>query len=169
MNFQFDKTTDIIPGIYEGGFTLWECTVDFLKYMESIDLKNQSILDVGCGLGLLGIKALKLGASNVTFQDYNKETYEMIIHPQLKINQIEGKHDFIYGDWVELSNSLSQYDIALASEVIYREENYEKFIIFLLKALKPQGKCYMINKAYYFGVGGSVEAFKDTLKTYKDL
>lgn len=64
---------------------------------------------------------------------------------------------------------MSQYDIALASEVIYREENYEKFIIFLLKALKPHGKCYMINKAYYFGVGGSVEAFKDTLKTYKDL
>ena len=24
---------DIIPGEYEGGFKLWDCTIDFVKYM----------------------------------------------------------------------------------------------------------------------------------------
>ena len=67
LKFQFDKTTDIIPGVYEGGFTLWECTIDFLKYMQNIDIKDKFVLDIGCGLGLLGIKALKQGASKVTF------------------------------------------------------------------------------------------------------
>lgn len=29
----YDK--DIIPGLYEGGFKLWECTLDLLRFLES--------------------------------------------------------------------------------------------------------------------------------------
>jgi hypothetical protein len=47
--------------------------------------------------------------------------------------------------------------------VIYKEENYEKITKFLTHILKPNGICLMINKAYYFGVGGSVEGYKDYL------
>ena len=25
---------DIIPGVYEGGLQIWECTLDFLKYIQ---------------------------------------------------------------------------------------------------------------------------------------
>jgi hypothetical protein len=56
--------------------------------------------------------------------------------------------------------------MALASEVIYREDNYEKILMFLAHVLKPGGVCILINKAYYFGVGGSVQGFKEYLKTY---
>lgn len=24
---------DIVPGVYEGGFILWECTIDMLKHL----------------------------------------------------------------------------------------------------------------------------------------
>ena len=54
---------DIIPGVYEGGLKVWECTIDLLKYIVSHSdlIKNKHILELGCGHGLIGIGALKLG------------------------------------------------------------------------------------------------------------
>jgi hypothetical protein len=51
-------------------------------------------------------------------------------------------------------------DVAIASEVIYRESSYPSLTSFLVRILKPGGRCIMVNKEYYFGVGGSMEAFK---------
>ena len=49
------------------------------------------------------------------------------------------------------------------SEVIYNKDNYEKVANLLVTFLKPNGICYMANKLYYFGVGGSTPEFKDFL------
>lgn len=63
---------DIVPGVIEGGFTVWNGSrqmVDFLishKHLES--LRTKRILDLGCGAGIPGLAALKVGASAVTFQ-----------------------------------------------------------------------------------------------------
>lgn len=66
--------SDLIPGIYEGGAKIWECTDDLLTYLSHNftivnKLKNIRVLDLGCGSGLLGIYAFLSGAQ-VTFQDY---------------------------------------------------------------------------------------------------
>lgn len=68
----YDK--DIIPGVYEGGCKVWECTLDLLKFMSenNINLEGKKVLDIGCGHGLLGIAALLGGAACCYFQDYNK-------------------------------------------------------------------------------------------------
>ena len=58
QTFTYDEKTDIIPGVYEGGFTLWECSIDLLNYLNNIDFTNQDVIDIGCGLGVLGIKAI---------------------------------------------------------------------------------------------------------------
>lgn len=66
---------DIIPGVYEGGFKLWECTIDMVNYLvrENVDFDGKNVLDLGCGHGLLGMGALKKGAKSCTFQDYNQD------------------------------------------------------------------------------------------------
>lgn len=57
-----------------GGMKIWECTFDLASYLTSIEkpinLENKSVLDLGCGAGVLGLVALKLGAEVVHFQDY---------------------------------------------------------------------------------------------------
>ena len=65
--------TDLIAGVYEGGFKTWECSLDLCLYMDTqfMDLKGMDVLEVGCGSGLPGILALKKGAK-VDFQDYVK-------------------------------------------------------------------------------------------------
>ncbi|XP_023240637.1 histidine protein methyltransferase 1 homolog isoform X2 [Centruroides sculpturatus] len=65
--------SDLIPGIYEGGLKIWECTLDLINYLQENDIvkKGMNILDLGCGAGLAGIFAYLKGA-NVDFQDYAK-------------------------------------------------------------------------------------------------
>lgn len=65
------KKSDLISGVYEGGFKVWECAVDLVKYLNqnNIDLKGKKVLDLGCGHAIPGIYALLKGAI-VDFQDY---------------------------------------------------------------------------------------------------
>lgn len=58
-----------------GGLKIWECTDDLALHLvdttnRGLDFKNKAVLDLGCGAGILGILALKLGAECVDFQDY---------------------------------------------------------------------------------------------------
>lgn len=71
--------SDVVPGVYEGGAKVWECTKDLGDYLTALDANGgaviddfvgKSVLDLGCGAGLLGILALKIGSSPVHFQDY---------------------------------------------------------------------------------------------------
>jgi len=86
------QNTDLVAGVYEGGFKLWECAIDLVNYLiegkviETLtQLKQQQsqsqqqsqqkqqpllrVLEVGCGHGIPAIYCLKRGA-HVQFQDY---------------------------------------------------------------------------------------------------
>lgn len=77
---------DIIAGKYEGGFTLWECTVDLMKYIDGIDFTGKSVLEIGCGHGLVGILALIKGAKSVCFADFNKDVIEKLAMKNIENN-----------------------------------------------------------------------------------
>lgn len=83
-----DLKSDLISGVYEGGLKVWECTYDLLKLIEK-DFETfggKMILDLGCGAGLLGILALKRGARQVHFQDYNSTVIEQLTVPTVILN-----------------------------------------------------------------------------------
>ena len=44
-----------------------------LGYLDSLDLKDKQVLDYGCGSGILGIAALKLGAKNAIGVDIDEQ------------------------------------------------------------------------------------------------
>ncbi|KAJ3610514.1 hypothetical protein NHX12_022606 [Muraenolepis orangiensis] len=83
-----DERSDLISGVYEGGLKVWECTYDLLEWVDSDGetFGNKSILDLGCGAGLLGILALKRGASKVHFQDYNSTVIKQLTLPNVLLN-----------------------------------------------------------------------------------
>ncbi|MBN3295828.1 MET18 methyltransferase, partial [Amia calva] len=80
--------SDLISGVYEGGLRIWECTFDLLEYVEShgVTFAGKRVLDLGCGAGLLGILALKSGAQEVHFQDYNSTVIEELTLPNVVLN-----------------------------------------------------------------------------------
>ncbi|XP_015491862.1 histidine protein methyltransferase 1 homolog [Parus major] len=86
--------SDLIPGVYEGGLKIWECTFDLVDYFSEAEIKftNKTVLDLGCGAGLLGIAALQGEAAQVHFQDYNSTVIDEITLPNVVANCIsEGR------------------------------------------------------------------------------
>ncbi|XP_058698259.1 histidine protein methyltransferase 1 homolog [Poecile atricapillus] len=86
--------SDLIPGVYEGGLKIWECTFDLVDYFSEAEIKftNKTVLDLGCGAGLLGIVALQGEAAQVHFQDYNSTVIDEITLPNVVANCIsEGR------------------------------------------------------------------------------
>ncbi|NWW45941.1 MET18 methyltransferase, partial [Pedionomus torquatus] len=80
--------SDLIPGVYEGGLKIWECTFDLIDYLSEAEIPfaNKTVLDLGCGAGLLGIVALKGKAGQVHFQDYNSTVIDEITLPNVVAN-----------------------------------------------------------------------------------
>lgn len=163
--------SDLIPGTYEGGFKLWECTIDLLTYLSlnTSLFKGKSILDLGCGTGILGVFTLMAGAQNVDFQDFNKEVLisatmsHVLLNCQDKLKACK----FFSGDWKSFTdfNEDVYYDLILTSETIYNVKNYTKLIKLFEKKLKPTGCILLIAKNYYFGVGGSISEFLNCLNS----
>ncbi|KAM7014066.1 histidine protein methyltransferase 1 homolog isoform 1-T2 [Passerculus sandwichensis] len=144
--------SDLIPGVYEGGLKIWECTFDLMDYLTEaeIEFTNKTVLDLGCGAGLLGIVALQGEAARVHFQDYNSTVIDEITLPNVAANCIgEGRSGkdrkasnppskrprkaesspdvlsrcrFFSGEWSQVSQLLSNSKPCLKYDIILTSE-----------------------------------------------
>ena len=55
-----------------GGLKVWECSVDLCDYLSDCGwtMVGSRVLELGCGGGLPGMLAAKMGAACVHFQDF---------------------------------------------------------------------------------------------------
>ncbi|NWH42758.1 MET18 methyltransferase, partial [Fregata magnificens] len=92
--------SDLIPGVYEGGLKIWECTFDLIDYFSEAEIQftNKTVLDLGCGAGLLGIVALRGKAEKVHFQDYNSTVIDEITLSNVVANSINEGNRMGSGD-----------------------------------------------------------------------
>jgi len=162
------RNSDILPGLYEGGLKIWECTMDLLTIMlqegNAEMFKGKRVLDLGCGAGLLGIMALKLGASAVHFQDFNQGVLQQWTIPNVSLSseEVDSKVKFWSGDWSSFKKvNQHVYDVILSSETIYNPSYYSKLYSLLKEKMVENGQILLGAKCYYFGVGGSVAQFQD--------
>ena len=61
-----NTNTDLLPGQYEGGLKIWECSEDLVCYLSATRgdlLQGRRVLELGCGAALPGLLAFKHGAS----------------------------------------------------------------------------------------------------------
>ena len=168
--------SDLVPNVYEGGFEVWECTVDLLNYLhEHSDVMGacSTVLDLGWGSGLLGICAKQSRPTSlVHFQDYNTEVISnFTIKNYHKNCGHHEKHnvEFFAGDWSCVSAKLSKYDLILSAETIYSIKSQEKVLRVLLDHLADKGVAYVASKRHYFGVGGGVIDFQNLVDSSDSL
>ncbi|KAK4528799.1 hypothetical protein GAYE_SCF64G6745 [Galdieria yellowstonensis] len=170
----FGVEQDVIRGVYEGGFKLWEGAIDLVKFLDTININGfQRGLELGCGHGLPGIYALQKGIE-MDFQDFNESVITQVLFPNIVLNKCTvqaSKSLFLAGDWSSLIHPQlkNKYDCLLASEVVYRTEWFPILSDCLLYLLKEDGVAYIAGKCFYFGVGGGTTAFQSFLRTRQEL
>ena len=124
------------------------------KHIESLDLHGKSVLEVGCGSGLLSIIAAKKGAS-VTAVDINKEAVEMAkanagansaaitaVESDL-FSSVKGKFDLIIFNPPYLPVEEGEKDPTYAGGATGRE-TIERFVACVKSHLNPGGVVLMV-------------------------
>ena len=118
---------DVTPGVYEGGFKIWECALDLLEVMEArraagaLTLHGARVLEAGCGAGLPGVLALRRGCASLVLQDFNSEVLRTTTMATLRRNggweaAERGAVRFVSGDWASVSAKLTDEHIARRRE-----------------------------------------------------
>eukprot|EP00898_Chlorokybus_atmophyticus_P003845 jgi/Chlat1/4461/Chrsp29S04417 len=179
------SATDLVPGVYEGGFKLWECAIDLVNVLHERAAdepsRGQRVIELGCGHGLPGIAAMRLGAGEVHFQDYNEGVLTALTVPNMRANMNEKEATnttstarFFAGDWADMppllgltgdDDSNNHYDVVLSSETIYSEHAQRRLYELILKCLRrPHGYALIAAKSYYFGVGGGTKQFRSMME-----
>ena len=78
------------------------------------NMKNRWVLDCGCGTGILGICALKLGAKKCLAYDIDEWSVENTRHNAV-INQVDDRLTVLHGDASVLDTVKDSYNVLLAN------------------------------------------------------
>ncbi|MBQ7472265.1 MAG: 50S ribosomal protein L11 methyltransferase [Prevotella sp.] len=90
-----------------------ETTRMVVSALLDIPLKGLRVLDCGCGTGILGISALKLGASEAVGYDIDEWSVENAKH-NAQLNKVKGM-TVLHGDSSVLSHVSGVFDVVLAN------------------------------------------------------
>ncbi|MFN7115810.1 MAG: class I SAM-dependent methyltransferase [Saprospiraceae bacterium] len=127
---------------------LWPAAIGLSKYLIEFDIIKEvnNVIEIGCGLGLPGIVAGKLGA-NVIFTDYLAEALHFTKQNWTLNNAAEspslggdsgGQAQFEVMDWRQPKSELAA-DLVLASDICY-EKRFFKYLPHAFRTLcKPGG------------------------------
>lgn len=107
---------DLIPHVNEGGHKIWECSIDLANYLiescsEDTSIQNKSVLELGCGYGIPGCLALKLGYRKVVFTDFNEDVIRHCTWRTICGNirqHIADRVKTFAGDWLTISETLQR-------------------------------------------------------------
>jgi predicted nicotinamide N-methyase len=116
---------------------LWPSSLALAKYLwEAGDLRGMEVLELGCGLGLVGIVASHKGGL-VTCTDYEADALAFTRYNMLRNNcrQTIVRHL----DWHAPTLSHA-YAVIVASDILYERVNFHALLYMLQTALRPEGQ-----------------------------
>ncbi|GKZ01244.1 histidine protein methyltransferase 1 [Mayamaea pseudoterrestris] len=111
--------SDLLPGVYEGGATVWEGSYDLIEYLQQnmeMIAGVRSVLELGCGHALPSVYVMQLCQPQVVLLvDYNEDVLKDVTISNLVVNfcgfDSESVLDNVVlgaGDWMQMSEQLLQ-------------------------------------------------------------
>ena len=123
---KYETDGDELPVYIEPGMAFGtgnhETTSMCIELMQLADVNGKTAADIGCGSGILGISALKLGASRCVFNDID-ELAITATKDNAKLNGLNENCTFIAGD-LDVGGSKSEVVLAnLTADLLLRLKN----------------------------------------------
>lgn len=115
---------------------LWESAIGLATHISELgELTGQFILEIGCGYGLVGTVASQAYA-NVVFTDFESDALQFALHN----SQQNGVRNpvLVQMDW-NTTCFKCKFDLIIASDVIYEEQNWVPILELLQNLLAPEG------------------------------
>jgi predicted nicotinamide N-methyase len=103
------------------------------------DFKNKNVLELGCGIGLVGIVA-SIAEAKVTFSDYEKDAINFTQNNYFL--NFKKQADAILMDWREPINDKS-YEIIIAADILYEKRFLKPVFYTIQELLQKNGKAYI--------------------------
>ena len=117
---------------------LWPSAIALSEYIteHSALVKNQDVIELGCGLGLPGMVASNLGGK-VLMTDYLEEALSFArLNWEQNLSSVFNSE---LVDWRKIDDK-KKYDIVLASDVAYENRSFQPLLIALKSLVKKNGR-----------------------------
>jgi predicted nicotinamide N-methyase len=120
--------------------TLWPAAEKLAKIiLEGTDWRDLRVLDLGCGVGAVGLAAASRGA-RVTYLDWEPRALA-IVERSAQSLQLPAEA-LVAADW-RSPPELQSFDRVLAADVLYEERNVVPLARFFRKHLSPGGEAWI--------------------------
>jgi len=121
---------------------LWDSSRALANLMFEYDIDDKRILEIGCGLGLASL-VLNHRHADITATDYHPEVGNF-----LKVNTaLNGDADipFERAGWEDEGDSLGEFDLIIASDVLYERGHDELLASFIERHARPTCEILVID------------------------
>jgi predicted nicotinamide N-methyase len=115
---------------------LWPSALVLARHVAALDGTGRSLLELGCGVGLVATAASQAGF-DVTATDYYADA---LLFTSVNVATNSGREPAVRDlDWRALPHGLRRFDVIVASDVMY-ERHYPSLIAGVIAAaLAPEG------------------------------
>ena len=122
------------------GLLLWPAAVALCEYITDYPdlIKNKRVLEIGAGIGLVGLAAQRLGPAHLTQTDYHEGVLGLAQH-NARQNKVTGIF-LVKGDWRNWPADLTGFDLVLGSDVLYERTLHEDMARLFPRLLAPNGR-----------------------------
>lgn len=136
------------------GAAVWTAGVSLASLLarEPELVKGKRILELGCGTGLCGIVAARLGAREVTLTDGNSDLLERVESniaanlPNVPSSVDVRVRQLPWGEFVD-SDLRGAYDVVLASDVLYQSSAWRPLAACIKELLRPKQGILLLTEA----------------------
>lgn len=118
---------------------IWPGSLVLGRFLRKFEPQGKTMLELGCGMGILSLVASAYGFGHITATDVNADAINFCKAHILK-NNLADKIDARYLDVASPPDNLPQYDIIAASELLYLDDLHRPLLKFINRQLAPKGK-----------------------------
>jgi predicted nicotinamide N-methyase len=123
---------------------IWPSSIALAEYLWLKDIKDNKILELGCGVGLVGIAAALCGA-DVLMTDYEEDALRFAkqnVKKNLNQDKSNGKIIVASLDWRTPKLS-EKYDFIIGSDLLYEKRNHKPILKLINEYINDNGEAVL--------------------------